>query len=69
LAAQEGQGWCSSSRIKNLIRELIRDGRPIVLEPRVFDPLIYLIKNRDRVVSKGDLIAGVWAAESFAILL
>jgi len=30
------------------------------LEPQVFDLLIYLIQNRDRVVSKDDLIASVW---------
>ncbi len=30
------------------------------VEPQVFDLLLYLINNRDRVVSKDDLIAGVW---------
>ncbi len=30
------------------------------MEPQVFDLLVYLLKNRDRVVSKDDLIAGVW---------
>ena len=29
-------------------------------EPQVFDLLIYLMENRDRVVSKDDLIASVW---------
>src|SRR5262249_28097709 len=28
--------------------------------PQVFDLLVYLIENRDRVVSKDDLIEGVW---------
>ena len=32
----------------------------IALEPQVFDLLVYLIENRDRVVSKDDLIASVW---------
>jgi DNA-binding winged helix-turn-helix (wHTH) protein len=31
------------------------------LEPRAFDLLEYLIQNRGRVVSRGDLIASVWA--------
>ena len=30
------------------------------IEPQVFDVLIYLVENRDRVVSKDDLIASVW---------
>ena len=30
------------------------------MEPQVFDLLVYLVKNRDRVVSKDDLIDGVW---------
>ena len=32
----------------------------IALEPQVFDLLVYLVQNRDRVVSKDDLIAAVW---------
>lgn len=30
------------------------------VEPQVFDLLVYLIRNRDRVVSKDDLIAAIW---------
>ena len=41
-------------------RELHRDGAPIALEPQVFDLLVHLIRNRDRVLSKEDLIASVW---------
>jgi pimeloyl-ACP methyl ester carboxylesterase/DNA-binding winged helix-turn-helix (wHTH) protein len=41
-------------------RELRRGSQLIALEPQVFDLLIYLINNRDRVVSKDDLIASVW---------
>jgi pimeloyl-ACP methyl ester carboxylesterase/DNA-binding winged helix-turn-helix (wHTH) protein len=41
-------------------RELRRGSQLIALEPQVFDLLIYLIHNRDRVVSKDDLIASVW---------
>lgn len=39
-------------------RELWRGSEPVSLEPQVFDLLLYLIQNRDRVVSKDDLIAG-----------
>jgi TolB-like protein/Tfp pilus assembly protein PilF len=41
-------------------RELRRGDEPIAVEPQVFDLLIYLVQNRDRVVSKDDLIASVW---------
>ena len=41
-------------------RELRRGSEPIAVEPQVFDLLVYLVRNRDRVVSKDDLIASVW---------
>jgi TolB-like protein/Tfp pilus assembly protein PilF len=41
-------------------RELRCAKSPVHVEPQVFDLLAYLIHNRDRVVSKDDLIASVW---------
>jgi DNA-binding winged helix-turn-helix (wHTH) protein len=41
-------------------RELWDDGRQVAAEPQVFDLLEFLIRHRDRVVSRDDLIAGVW---------
>jgi DNA-binding winged helix-turn-helix (wHTH) protein/pimeloyl-ACP methyl ester carboxylesterase len=41
-------------------RELRRGGNLVAVEPQVFDLLVYLVANRDRVVSKDDLIASVW---------
>jgi TolB-like protein len=41
-------------------RELRRGSEPIDVEPQVLDLLIYLIENRNRVVSNNDLIASVW---------
>jgi TolB-like protein len=41
-------------------RELHRGSQPVAVEPQVLDLLIYLIENRDRVVSKDDLIASIW---------
>jgi TolB-like protein len=39
----------------------LRRNRELVpVEPQVFDLLLYLLKNRDRVVTKDDLIASVW---------
>jgi DNA-binding winged helix-turn-helix (wHTH) protein len=41
-------------------RELRRGGVLIALQPQVFDLLEYAIRNRERVVSKDDLLAAVW---------
>lgn len=41
-------------------RELRRRGAPIAVEPQVFDLLVHLVRNRDRVVSKDELIEAVW---------
>ena len=41
-------------------RELRRGSDLIAIEPQVFDLLVYLLRNRDRVVSKDDLLAAVW---------
>jgi TolB-like protein len=41
-------------------RELRRGAGPVALEPQVFDLLVYLVRNRGRVVSKDDLIDVVW---------
>ena len=41
-------------------RELRCKGTLVSVEPQVFDLLLFLIRNRNRVVSKDDLIAAVW---------
>jgi TolB-like protein len=41
-------------------RELRGQSGLISLEPQVFDLLTYLVRNRDRVVSKDDIVAAVW---------
>jgi TolB-like protein len=41
-------------------RELHRDRDAVSITPQVFDLLDYLIRNRERVVSKDDLISAVW---------
>jgi DNA-binding winged helix-turn-helix (wHTH) protein len=41
-------------------RELRAGDAVIPVEPQVFDILVHLVENRDRVVSKDDLIASVW---------
>ena len=41
-------------------RELHSGSALIAMEPQVFDLLVYLVENRDRVVSKDDLFTAVW---------
>jgi TolB-like protein len=41
-------------------RELRRGTEFVAIEPQVFDVLVYLIRHRDRVVSKDDLLASIW---------
>ena len=41
-------------------RELRRGNALIAVQPQVFDLLEYLITNRDRVVSKDDILGAVW---------
>src|SRR5947209_2713036 len=47
-------------------RELRRSEIRIAVEPQVFDLLVYLVEQRDRVVSKDDLIASVWGGRSIS---
>jgi TolB-like protein/cytochrome c-type biogenesis protein CcmH/NrfG len=47
--------WLDTDR-----RELHRGSELIAVEPQVFDLLVYLVQNRNRVVTKDDLIESVW---------
>src|SRR5262245_54396156 len=41
-------------------QELWRAGKIVHVEPQVFDLLVHLVHNRDRVVSKDELIDAIW---------
>ena len=40
--------------------ELRRRGELVPIEPQVFDLLVHLIRNRNRIVSKNELIDTIW---------
>lgn len=41
-------------------QELRREGTPVHIEPQVFDLIVHLVRNHERVVSKDELIDIVW---------
>jgi TolB-like protein len=46
--------------------ELRRNGERVDIEPQVFSLLLHLIRNRDQVVSKDDLIDAVWQGRAIS---
>ncbi|MFC4821079.1 winged helix-turn-helix domain-containing protein [Dokdonella ginsengisoli] len=53
-------------RLDPATRELHRDGERIVLPPKAFDCLLWLIEHRDRAVGRDELIAAVWGKADVA---
>jgi DNA-binding winged helix-turn-helix (wHTH) protein len=43
--------------------QLKRNGTAIEIEPKVFDVLAYLLHNRDRIVSKDELLEKLWPGQ------
>ena len=43
--------------------ELRCAGRPVKIEPQVFNLLAYLIRHRDRVIPKEELLEHVWPGQ------
>jgi TolB-like protein len=42
-------------------RELTRGSKAVATGPQVFDLLVYLVRNREHVVSKDDVLGAVWS--------
>ncbi|MBM4385572.1 MAG: AAA family ATPase [Deltaproteobacteria bacterium] len=42
------------------LRELTRAGKPVRVQPKVFEFLLYLVRNRERVVPREELLSAVW---------
>jgi DNA-binding winged helix-turn-helix (wHTH) protein len=47
-------------RIDTASRELSRGGRPVAIEPRTLELLLYLVENHDRAIGKDELQDKVW---------
>ncbi|HEY6765259.1 MAG TPA: winged helix-turn-helix domain-containing protein [Candidatus Sulfotelmatobacter sp.] len=41
-------------------RLLLRDNQPVALQPKAFDTLLVLVRHREQVVLKDDLMKIVW---------
>ena len=56
----------SNQMLDTNTRELSRENMPVSLEPQVFDLVVHLMENRDRVVSKEELIDKIWKGRHVA---
>lgn len=46
--------------VKLLPHDVLREGKKIILTPREFDLLVYLLENRNRVLNREQIIQKVW---------
>ena len=47
-------------RVEPLSFRALKGGRPVPLEPKAFEALVYLVEHRGRVVEKAELLDAVW---------
>ena len=47
-------------------RELRGSAGPVHVEPQVFDLLLYFVQNRDRVISKDELVERIWKGRAIS---
>lgn len=64
--AETGMHWYEFGpfRLDVRARRLLRDGEPLPLTPKDFETLVLLVTNRQRVVTKAELMTRLWP-ESF----
>ena len=61
LKGPSGTNWeFERFKVMTEMRLLIAGGTPVPLTPKAFDTLVILIENRDRVVTKDELLSSVW---------
>lgn len=49
--------------VNTALREVSRDGKPVELTLKEYELLLYLLKNRSRVVSREELLTKVWGID------
>ncbi len=54
----------SDCEVDEELYQLRRAGRVVKIEPKVFDVLLFLIRSRERVVSKLELLDAIWPGEA-----
>ncbi|WP_172297247.1 winged helix-turn-helix domain-containing protein [Pseudoruegeria sp. HB172150] len=52
--------WFQQSYVDVACRDLYRDGVKQPVEPQVFDLILFLMQNRDRVVTRDELFETIW---------
>jgi DNA-binding winged helix-turn-helix (wHTH) protein/TolB-like protein/tetratricopeptide (TPR) repeat protein len=61
LGTQESQIYeFDDFRLDATERMLLRSGEPVLLTPRVFDTLLYLVRHQGRVLEKDELMRALW---------
>ncbi len=50
----------SGFRLEPAERRLLKAGLPIAVPPKVFDLLVHLVRNRDRLIEKEELLRAIW---------
>jgi TolB-like protein/cytochrome c-type biogenesis protein CcmH/NrfG len=66
LSEASVQFFFSDHMLDTDTRELWRDEVAIAVQPQVFDLLAFLVRNRERVVSKDELFAALWGGRRVA---
>lgn len=58
--------WFAGFELDDSLFELRRNREPVKIEPRVLELILYLVKHRDRVVTKQELLENVWRVETLS---
>ena len=65
IALEQGSIFCFDDYELDAVRfELRRNATVVRMQPRVFDLLLYLVRNANRVVTRSELLAGPWRGAS-----
>jgi DNA-binding response OmpR family regulator len=52
-------------RVDLVRRQVTRDGEEVPLKPKEFDLLVYFMRHREQVLTRDQLLEGVWGYEAF----